>query len=90
MAGALLLLLPSGGIVACAACFDAAVSICLLRCPTLPAIATSSLEMNEQQQVCCATCSKLQCCHVQCDRKRLAKRGNRNQGAGRGVEEELG
>ena len=64
--GALLLLLPSGRTIASAACFVAAVTVSLLRCLTLPATATSSHDVNRQQQECCVLPRKLQCSHVQC------------------------
>ena len=70
VAGALLLLLlPFGSPVASAACFDAATTISLLRCLMLPAIATSSHDVNRQQHLCYASGRKLQCCHVQCNQK---------------------
>ena len=53
--GALLLLLPFGSTAASAACFDAAVTVSLLRCLTPPAVATSSHDVNRQQHVCCVT-----------------------------------
>ena len=81
-AGALLLLLPFGSTTASAACFDAAATVSLLRCLTLPAMAISSHDVNRQQQVCCVLPGELQCSHMQQDRKGWQKGGKGSRGGG--------